>query len=56
MAIVAGENAIEATDDQKKEIEVVGKDMLATQRTIMKNAMMPKPKKEEAKGGKKKSE
>lgn len=58
MAVVAVEAAIKATDEQKKEIEVVGKDMLAIQREIMKKtmavltdeqkekvrkAMMPKP-------------
>jgi hypothetical protein len=58
MAIVAVEAAVKATDEQKKKMDVVGKDMLAMQREIMKKtmavltdeqkekvkkAMMPKP-------------
>ncbi len=70
-AMVAVEAAIKATDEQKKKMDEVGKKMLAMQRAIMKKtmavltdeqketvkkAMMPKPRKPGAKGGKKKEQ
>lgn len=70
-AIVAVERAVNATDEQKEKMDVVGKELLAMQRGIMKKAMgiltaeqqekvkkamMPAPKKEGAEGGKKKAE
>lgn len=68
---IAVEAAVKLTDEQKKKMDELGKEMLAMQRGAMKKvmamltdeqkekvkkAMMPKPKKEGAKGGKKKAE